>query len=116
MGDRIIKPITSEGRDRLVWAILDNTLRDWDKYAKCLWSKPMRVLAMYELKQIINFVLSDWYIYLTEGNSSQETIINGLINRITYEDVKGELLEYAKKKSRKPFLIHSDKTTSQISK
>lgn len=116
MDTREIKPITAEGRDRLVWAILDRTLRDWDKNAKLLWSKPLRVLAMYELKQIINFVMSDWYIYLTEGNSPQETIVKGLINRVTYENCKRELFKYAESKSSKPFLLNNSGKINQISK
>ena len=106
------RQLTEEGRERLTWAILHQALVDWGKQAKLLWSSAMRVLAMRELKQLINFVMSDWYVYLTDGNSCQETILNGLIDRITYNDAKKELYEYAKSKSKKPYLIGINRTTS----
>lgn len=83
---------------RLVNAILNQTNIDWRKNIKIYEKKKKeREQAIRELFQIIQFIYSDWYRYLTNGESPQDDIAQRMIEKISNPELKKEIINFTKK-------------------
>lgn len=93
--DEISSIEDNSGVDRLITAILMQAIRDWKKYVKEANSPKKRNTSLYELKRIIDFIYSDWFVYLTNANCPQTDCVNGLIAQVFDNKLKEELMDYS---------------------
>lgn len=92
-----IRRCSDEGVERLVLAILLQSIRDWKVYMNKINKKLGDESDIYELKQIINFIQSDYFRCLTDDRCPQKECVDKLIDSILDIKVKEELNRYALK-------------------
>lgn len=83
--------------NRLASAILLQAVRDWRINKRELKNKRKRDIAMRELKSIIDFINSDWFLYLTNGDTAQKDYSRRLIQDIEDKKDQKELTNYMEK-------------------
>lgn len=90
--------MNDERWNRLASAILLQAVRDFRTSVKDLRNAKRKDVATREMKLIIDFIFSDWFMYLTNGNSPQIDCANTLIKQIKDEEKAKELRGYVAKK------------------
>ena len=87
--------------NRLATAILMQAFSDWKLHVKELRNKKKQSLAIAELKQLIDFIMSDWFLYLTEYNCPQDDCVMALLNQIKIPSIYKLLYDHYQKKAKK---------------
>ena len=83
--------------NRLATAILLQAVRDWRAHNKELKNIKKRDIAMRELKSIIDFINSEWFLYLTNGDRAQLDYCRRLIQDVESKKDQKELTAYMNK-------------------
>lgn len=98
MNNRLdLNRVDNSGIKRLIEAILIGAIRDWKKYSNEINKKGRKESSIRELKQILSFIKSDYFIALTNNSCPQKEIMDKLIATIKDNKIKKELKTYCNK-------------------
>lgn len=97
---------SDEAFHSLLCAIINSTESDWDLHARSINRKGCNQKDLYQLKQIIDFIHSDWFRDLTNHSCSQDKAVDLLMERIKNQKAKEELENFRTINRKKWFSKH----------